>query len=1086
MEHHCFCIFCHRKTWLFPIPIQKNHPYHRPIVPILANWPTFSLSHYINFIIYFTFFLFSLPHSFNIASVDKLVQNTPNPSGSPFPFSIVQHMDQQIQQAVDIALSGTADPNLKNQAFQFINQVKSSHEGYQTCCDLLFNDPVKGIALNEGLKFFAYQVIDENAEVLGEDHLYALNGNLFKFLNTMISENHHDQAYLKNKLSDVFARVFCLVYPNINTDFLRTLLLLTNSSNLVSIDYYLRILISVHYNIGDKLIARSKDATDRATVLKDLIRERDMPQLVESWKNILVTLKEPTVLDNALKVVGAYVDWMDIGIFIQNGFIPVIYGFLNLVELRTHACLALMEIISKKMKPANKLELIDLLDFAAIFESAPATADEDVDYFENLAKLANQIGVELAIVLENNADLVNIINAYFIKLWPMILQFLSHDYDDVSQQVFPFIQAYLLLAKRLPLLNSVDLLSTLLNKVVMKMKYDADSDGFDDDDDQFVDVRQKLKTFQDTLAILCPQMYLEAMPVVIELAIFGASADDWPSIELGLYELSNFGDSLKNNLVNFPKNEILTSKPYQAVQDFLVKVINNFSVITHPKNQLAFFELIIRHFSTKNFNNTTASSMDELVVKILGTFSEAGLFNPVESVRLRVWYLFFRFVNATKPKLGEFFLEELLMKFLPLLAVKAELPSRDEDDDVVENGNFSSQLYLFEALGILVGMAQSPETMAKCVDVVFAPLFSNLEECISREDRDVNPLISLQANHLLLAMASVIKGLDVQAPGKSTSAKDDPVVVGKVGNAAQVVLITLESFNKFEAVRDASRFAFARMIPILDMQGSGQLSKLVSVILAAPKLKMSELGDFVGFVGQLVHQFRNNDNMFQLLNDVVTPMVKKVFEVLGEEGDNGGNDDDPHVEREKYQLKRALLNFVSIVVLNNQFSLLLTESNKAVFPQVMAGIIRYASDLKDTTTAKTAMVQFGNVVTMLGCNGGKLNDSSDKFASTVAPVEGIDDFLMENTVKLCFEMPFQHQGFDLKDAQYRNLAQELSQLLKTYQGCLKQQEFVGFLVGYLVKMGLPQDMAQDFGQKLVEADVKTFRKYYVTFLSELK
>ncbi|KAF3986267.1 hypothetical protein FT663_00967 [Candidozyma haemuli var. vulneris] len=987
-------------------------------------------------------------------------------------------MDQQIQQAVDIALSGTADPSLKSQAFTFINEIKSTEQGYQTCFDLLLADPSKGIHLNDGLKFFILQVIEENTEKLGEQQLYDLNTRLFKYLDSLVAADHHDQVHLKNKLSDLFGSLFCLAYSQINTEFIKSLLMLIQSSNLLSIDYYLRILISIHFHIGDKLISRSKEAQNRSNVLKDLIRERDMPQLVESWKTILTTVKDTTLLDNALKVVGSYVNWMEISMFIQNGFIGIIYEFLkSSPQLRNQSCVTLVEIISKKMKPASKLELINLLDLTSVIGSLK---DDDLDFIENLAKLANQIGIELAIVLENDGSLLNDINVHFLKLWPTILEFLGHEYDDVSQQIFPFIQAYLLLAKKYNDLNSVDLLSALLKKIIIKMKYDEDADAFDDDE-QFADVRSKLKTFQDTIAILNPQMYLEMMPMIIENSIFNASSDDWPSVELGLYELSNFGDSLKNNLVNFPKTEITTSKPYQEVQSFLIKIINNFTSINHPKNHLAFFELIIRHFSTKSFNNTTNTSIDELVIKILELFSEYGLFNSLESVRLRTWYLFFRFVNITKPKLNDYFLENLLIKFQPLLVIKAELPTRDEDDDIVENGNFSSQLYLFEALGILISMADSPDATARSIDILFNPLFSSLETCISREDKDVNPLIPLQANHSLMALATVTRGLDTQAPGKSTAAKHDAKVVGKVGDAAQVVLITLENLNKSENVRDAARFAFARLMPILDVQSSSHLSKLISLILASPKLKINELGDFLSFVGQIVHQFKDNDGMFHLLNDLITPMIRKIFELLSADEENN-----PHVTRDKYQLKKSFLNFISIVVINNQFSLLLTETNKPIFPQVVSSIIEYSQDLNDLPTAKSAIVQFGNVIAVLGCNNGKITDAKDKLSTTLAPIEGIDEYLMESTVKLCFELPFSNAAFDLSEASLRNLAQDLSLLLKTYQNRSSQGEFVNFLVNYLVNVGLSQDLTNDFGQKLVDMDAKSFKKYYVTFLSELK
>ena len=57
---------------------------------------------------------------------------------------------------------------------------------------------------------------------------------------------------------------------------------------------------------------------------------------------------------------------------------------------------------------------------------------------EFVAKLLNQIGQELLIVLENQSGLLEQVNAQLFKLWPAILGCLNHNYDDVSQNVFPF------------------------------------------------------------------------------------------------------------------------------------------------------------------------------------------------------------------------------------------------------------------------------------------------------------------------------------------------------------------------------------------------------------------------------------------------------------------------------------------------------------------------------------------------------------------------------------------------------------------------------------------------------------------------
>lgn len=990
-------------------------------------------------------------------------------------------MDQQIQQAVEIALLGTSDSALKNQAINFINEIKSTEQGYKTCIDLLLDSSLKSGPLNDGLKFFIFQVIDENIDRLSQEQLFSLDASLFKYLeNVLLQGSDSDPVYLKNKFADIMGRLFCHVYPLLNVGFLSKLMLSVQAKNLSSVDYYLRILISIHFEIGDKLIARADGAQDRNNRIKDLIRDRDMTNLVSTWKTILTELKDPVIADNCLKVIGYYIDWMEITLFIQKEFLDDIYRCLYNDDLRNQACYTIIEIISKKMKPANKLQLINLMDLGSIVSSLD---NVDLDFIENLAKLSNQVGLELSIVLENEPSLLLELSSHFIKLWPTVLDFLGNEYDDVSQQVFPFILQFLFVTKKVPALASEELLLTLLKKIIQKMKYDEDSFGFDEDE-QFDEIRQKLKTFQDTIAGLHPALYLDILPIIISNSIFsGASSpgsSEWVSIELGLYELSNFADSLKNNLINLPKSEILTSKPYQSVQDFLIKIIDNFHLINHPKNQLAFFELIIRHFSTKTFSNTTNHNLDDLIFKIMELFSEFGLFNAVENVRLRCWYLFLRFVSATKPKLNSFFLENFIVKLQVLLVIKAELPTKDEDDDLVENGNLDNQLKLFEVVGLLVAFAEVPLDAPKFVDILFQPLFNTLETCVSYDNK-ADPLIALQAHHLLMAMATIVKGLDTQFPGKSDSIKSNVDLVSKIDNAAQVVLITLENFNKFESVRDASRFAFARFVPILDILSSAHVSKLVSLILSSADLKISELGDFTGFIGQLVHVFKNNELMFQLLNDVLTPMINKIYDLLLINDENY-----PDLIREKYGLKRALLTFVSTLVLNNQLSLMFTETNKLILPKVLASIVEYSVDLNDPVTTKAAIIQFGNIVNSLGCNNGKINDANDKFALTVSAIEGIDDYLMEKTVSLCFEMPFRQKEFDVKDAQIRNIALELATLLRIYQSRLSQQEFVSFLATYLTNMGLEQSIAADFCSKLVEVDAKGFKKYYISFLTQFK
>ena len=116
-----------------------------------------------------------------------------------------------------------------------------------------------------------------------------------------------------------------------------------------------------------------------------------------------------------------------------------------------------------------------------------------------------------------------------------------------------------------------------------------------------MDFRAKLKSFQDTIALLEPQLYLEAIPVIINESIFETNVDDvnWRKVELGLYQLNGFSDSIRNNVFQISRNEINQSKPYLIFQEFLIKLINSDLImkINHPMIQSNFFELIVKHYN---------------------------------------------------------------------------------------------------------------------------------------------------------------------------------------------------------------------------------------------------------------------------------------------------------------------------------------------------------------------------------------------------------------------------------------------------------------------------------------------------------
>jgi len=998
-------------------------------------------------------------------------------------------MEEQIKQAVEIAISGTSDYNLKQQAINFLNELKASPDGWQAFSLLL-----KDVSYPDQARFVALQAINDYIPSLSQEQNQYIRSTLLSYLQSIVSNNKYDPSFLKNKLAESFASLFCTTYLNSWSSFFKDFANLIQDENEIAIDEYLRVLLAIHSEIGDQLIVRERTLVERNNTLKDAIRINDMVDLTKIWKRLLVDFKSSQsnlsqeILKQTLQIIGGYVSWIEISLIVDPDYIQLILKFLSNDNLKAICCETLVEIISKKMKPENKLQLLSLLNLTNVVSSLSLDGT-DVEFVEHVAKLYNAIGLELTFIIdsqESSPEIKSTADQQIITLFPYILNFLENSYDDVSTQVFSFLSSYLAAMKKIVKQsnNNIDsthsqILSTLLTKIMIKMKYDDEDDGDDEDDiSEFNEFRAKLKVFQDTIAIIKPDLFLEQITNVIEQSIF-TGQDDWRKVELGLFELTNLSDAIRNNVLNIPKHAIQESKPYIIFQEFLVRTIeSNVISINHPLIQLLFFELIVRHY---NFFNTSANK-DVLTNHILELFISVGLYNPNEKVQMRCWYLFFRFVKLTKPLLNDEIITRLITDLSSkLLIIEAELPQKDESSEMMESSSkFDNQLYLYETLGLLISLVDNSkvELKIRLLDCMLNPIFADLEKSVSNPNK--NQLVAIQAHHSLMAIGTIARGFEYDSSPNKTYI---PEVVAKFNNIAEVVIVTLENLNSFEMIRDAARFSFARFIPILKTDISSYLSRLISILLSSNNLKFSELTDFLGFIAQIIHSFNKSDLIYNLLNDLFTPLSTKTFDMLNDKGENEVYELMPDIIREKSSLKKAYIGLLIHLTQNNISSLLVTETNKSNLPAILQHLLQDANDLNDLQVSKLALSALSIFANIFGND--TVNDPKDKFNTGMA-IEGISTFLLENLVKSSFQIPFQNEKFDIKDAQFRFVADEIANILKTLF-TVKNQDLVTYLREiYFPQIQLPTNVGDDLIQNLINLDTKEFKKYFTNFINQLK
>ncbi|KAJ2566638.1 pre-tRNA nuclear export protein, partial [Coemansia sp. RSA 1836] len=468
------------------------------------------------------------------------------------------------------------------------------------------------------------------------------------------------------------------------------------SINPFMVDFLLKVLGSLDEEMVNPAVPRGADEVARNTDIKDAMRVEDVNRMAHAWYSILVHLSgsHPDLARGALRLMGVYVSWIDISLIVNQPFVSIIFSLLKAPALRGQACRCLAEIVGKGMRAADKLCLIQFLGIVGVMSQLEFA---DVEFAEEVGKLANVVGIELKAIWTDKESATPDGRATAVvmleKLMPLLLSFLSHEYDEVSSSVFPAIGEILAVFKKMQREGSAltaaqqDFLSRLMPALVAKLKYgddypwptaaDAsigDNDGSLDEDDEeamFVDLRRNLRVFIDAIAQIAPALYdsimlTTAQDIFKQCNQYGVSSEQaadsndsgrgqlgWVRAELGLYLTQAYGERLSSSKgLRFggPRhgqsngaqaNGAHASGPtVESLSDLLTMMIQSGVVACqHPAIAPVYFENCVRfsgYFDVRR----------EAVTPVLTSFLGAnGIRHPYASVRVRVWYFLHRLVK---------------------------------------------------------------------------------------------------------------------------------------------------------------------------------------------------------------------------------------------------------------------------------------------------------------------------------------------------------------------------------------------------------------------------------------------------------
>lgn len=785
-------------------------------------------------------------------------------------------------------------------------------------------------------------------------------------------------------------------------------------------------------------------------------------------------------------MIGGWVSWVDITLIINGTFVSLIYKCLQNETITLTTCDTLIEIVSKKMKPFDKMELIRLLGLKEVISQLSAD--------ERVGKLANVVTLELVHILDGSTSIASnsslqpeqlvLAEDLLTEFFSIVIQYLGNEDVEISSQVLPAISEYLTLVRKeskqekskvdttnmeknlsKQVLNfpadsnfispqRQSLLATLLPKIILKMRYDDD----DWEDEDFLELRGKLKLLQDQVASIDSDLYINDIVAIVSNSFDPSAVTSWKDVELGLFELVAYSDSLKNGAINIIKG--IETRPTQTLSSLFFKMIeSNVVAMDHPSVQLHYIELVNRHCNLFNSSNS------DILAKALETFvSTLGVHNPNKRVQIRSWYLLYRFIKSVRILVGDIS-QSVFTSIESLLTIEATLPA----DEAATDPAFDNQLYLFELCGLLLS---SSSTNLSLVKKILQPIFNDVEKALKVSP---TPLVSLQIHHDLMAIGTFARGFNdygsATPNAEETVRPLDPWVFDDFNTATKVVTTTLERMGHFKVIRDAARFAIGRLIPVLGMAILPEVTRLITCFLE--QCNVEEMTDFLGFLGNLLHKFRKEEGMFVMFDMLMTPLFERFTQALSEGGASAaeGSTDAVILKRD---LRRAYLQFIFNILNNNMGAVLFSDKNMGIYERELQTVLLYASDITsgDDQAIKLAILVLNK---MLQCWGVGIVKPEDFGANRQVP--GFEQFTLEHVSRICFEIPT-NSSFNFKDSRFRGVLGDLAMLQYTIYE-IRRDEYIEFLGNYFQNTGVPAEYSAEYLKQLRTPNLKAFKAFFL-------
>lgn len=966
--------------------------------------------------------------------------------------------------------SGAVEADLLSQAVAYCQQIKESPDVCKICIQKLWFCKLVQV------QFWCLQTLQDVLSAkygsTSLDEMSCVRKAVFSMAclegvvdNENVVRVVEGPVFVKNKLAQVLVTLIYFEYPlvwsSVFVDFMGHL-----SKGPVVIDMFCRVL----NGLDDELISldypRSPEEIAVAARVKDAMRQQCVPQIARAWYDIVSAYRnsDPELSATVLDCMRRFVSWIDINLVANDAFVPLLFELILSEglsdQVRGAAAGCVLAMVAKRMEPHSKLPLLKTLQISRVF--GLVSGDVDSELVSKVSALVTGYAVE---VLEchkrlNSEETKAVSMDLLNEVLPSVFYVMRNCEVDSTFSIVQFLMGYVSTLKGLPALKEKQLLhiTQILEVIRIQICYDPmyrnNLDSLDkiglEEEDRMSEFRKDLFVLLRTVGRVAPEVTQPFIRNALANAVESSSERNVEEVEAALSLLYSLGESMTEEAMKSGSGCLSELIP--------MLLTTKFPGHSHRLVALVYLENITRYMKFIQENS-------QYIPNVLGAFlDERGLHHQNVHVSRRAYYLFMRVVKLLKSKLVPY-IDKILQNLQDTLSQLTTMGFASRKLSGTEDGT-----HIFEAIGLIIGLEDVPaEKQSDYLSLLLTPLCQQIEKGLM-EAKVASPegfpvkIASIQ--FAIVAINALSKGFSERLVTASR-----PRIGLMFKQTLDILLRILIEFPKVEPLRSKVISLIHRMVETLGPSVLPYLPRALEQLLADSEPK--EMVGFLVLLNQLICKF--STSLRGILEEVYPVVAERIFEVIPIDGLLPPSGTVTEEMRELIELQRTLYTFLHVMVTHDLSSVFLTPKCMTYLEKMMPLLLNTSCTHKDITVRKACVQIFIRLI----------EDWCPK-PYTEEKVAGFQDFVINFFATNCCLLSVLDKSFDFNDANTQGLFSEIIKAQK-----VMYEKYGNAFLMHLVSESFPsahcpQDLAEQYCQKLQGNDMGGLKLYYQSLIKNLR